>query len=40
MTNKNWFEVDKEGLKQLQAGKPKHYLVRELIKMRGTKMLK
>lgn len=29
--NKNWFEVDKEGLKQLQAGKPKHYLVRELI---------
>lgn len=31
MTNKNWFEVDKEGLKQLQAGKPKHYLVRELI---------
>ncbi len=30
-TYQNWFEVDKEGLKQLQAGKPKHYLVRELI---------
>lgn len=27
----NWFDVDKEGLKQLQAGKPKHYLLRELI---------
>lgn len=27
----SWFEVDKEGLKQLQAGKPKHYLIRELI---------
>ena len=27
----NWFEVDKEGLKELQAGKPKHYLLRELI---------
>lgn len=30
-SNKNWFEIDKEGLKQLQAGKPKHYLMRELI---------
>lgn len=27
----SWFEVDKDGLKQLQAGKPKHYLVRELV---------
>jgi len=30
MTN-NWFEVDKEGLKSLQAGKPKSHIVRELI---------
>ena len=30
--NKNtWFEVSKEGLKQLQLGKPKHYIVRELV---------
>ncbi len=27
----NWFDVDKEGLKELQAGKPKHYVLRELI---------
>ncbi len=27
----NWFEVSKEGLKQLQLGKPKHYVARELI---------
>jgi len=27
----NWFEVDKEGLKSLQLGKPKTYVVRELI---------
>lgn len=26
-----WFEVDKEGLKELQAGKPKHYVMRELV---------
>ncbi len=32
MTKKeNWFEVDKEGLKSLQLGKPKTYVVRELI---------
>ena len=29
--NKNWFEVSRQGLKTLQAGKPKHYIVRELI---------
>lgn len=28
---KQWFEVDKKGLKELQLGKPKHYLVRELV---------
>lgn len=27
----NWFEVDKEGFKALQLGKPKEYAVRELI---------
>ena len=27
----NWFDVSKEGLKQLQLGKPKHYVVRELV---------
>ena len=27
----SWFEVSKEGLKQLQLGKPKHYVARELI---------
>ena len=27
----SWFEVSKEGLKQLQLGKPKHYVVRELV---------
>lgn len=31
MKNKNWFEVDVKGLRALQAGKPKHYLLRELI---------
>jgi len=31
MEAKSWFEVDKDGLRQLQAGKPKHYLMRELI---------
>lgn len=31
MKNNNWFEVDKEGLKSLQLGKPKTYVVRELI---------
>ena len=31
MNNRNWFEVSREGLKQLQAGKPKDFVVRELI---------
>ena len=31
MQSKNWFEVSRQGLKTLQAGKPKHYIVRELI---------
>jgi len=31
MSKNNWFEVDKNGLKELQAGKPKHYVLRELI---------
>ncbi len=31
MTNKNWFDVDTNGLRQLQLRKPKHYVVRELI---------
>lgn len=31
MKTKNWFEVDRQGLKTLQAGKPKHYVLRELV---------
>lgn len=31
MKNKNWFEVSREGLRELQAGKPKDFVVRELI---------
>lgn len=31
MKSKNWFEVSRQGLKTLQAGKPKHHIVRELI---------
>jgi len=27
----NWFEVDKEGLKALQAGKPKTFIINELV---------
>jgi len=27
----NWFEVSKEGLRELQEGKPKHFIARELI---------
>ena len=27
----SWFEVSKEGLKELQLGKPKHYVLRELV---------
>jgi hypothetical protein len=29
--SKTWFEVSKEGLQALQLGKPKHYVLRELI---------
>ena len=28
---KSWFEVDKDGLKELQAGKSKRYILRELV---------
>lgn len=28
---KRWFEVSREGLKELQMGKPKHFIARELI---------
>jgi len=31
MKNRNWFEVSKEGLKQLQAGKSKDFVLRELV---------
>jgi len=31
MQNKSWFEVSKEGLRELQEGKPKHFIARELI---------
>ncbi len=31
MQTQNWFEVSKQGLKELQAGKPKHYAARELV---------
>lgn len=31
MNNKSWFEVSKEGLQKLQEGKPKHFIVRELV---------
>ena len=31
MASKNWFEVSKDGLRQLQEGKPKSYIVRELV---------
>ena len=31
MKNKKWFEVSKEGLRQLWAGKPKDFIVRELV---------
>lgn len=30
-TSKVWFEVSKEGLQALQLGKPKHYVLRELV---------
>jgi len=29
--NPSWFEVDREGLRELQEGKPKYHIVRELI---------
>ena len=28
---KSWFDVSREGLRQLQAGKPKHFIARELV---------
>jgi len=31
MKAKSWFEVDKDGLKALQLGKPKSYIIRELV---------
>ena len=31
MKDKSWFEVSKEGLRELQEGKPKHFIARELI---------
>lgn len=31
MKNTSWFEVSKEGLRELQEGKPKHFIARELI---------
>jgi hypothetical protein len=31
MAKKQWFEVDKDGLKELQDGKPKSFILRELI---------
>ena len=31
MEKNNWFEIDRNGLRELQAGKPKHYILRELI---------
>lgn len=30
-TTKNWFEVSVSGLRELQSGKPKHFILRELI---------
>jgi len=31
MRKHGWFEVDTEGLRELQAGKPKHHILRELL---------
>lgn len=31
MEKRNWFEVSVKGLAELQTGKPKHYIVRELV---------
>ena len=31
MSKRNWFSVDTDGLAQLQAGKPKWHVVRELV---------
>ena len=31
MKNRDWFKVSTEGLRQLQAGKPKHFILRELV---------
>jgi len=31
MKTQEWFDVSKEGLRELQEGKPKHFIVRELV---------
>lgn len=40
MRNKSWFEVSKEGLRELQAGKPKHFIARELIQNAWDEQIK
>lgn len=35
-----WFEVSREGLKELQAGKPKHFIARELIQNAWDEQIK
>ena len=40
MKNKSWFEVSKEGLKELQEGKPKHFIARELIQNAWDEQIK
>ncbi len=30
MSKNSWLEVDREGLRQLQEGKPKHFIIKEL----------
>jgi hypothetical protein len=37
---KAWFEVSREGLKELQAGKPKHFIARELIQNAWDEQIK
>lgn len=36
----SWFEVSKEGLRELQAGKPKHFIARELIQNAWDEQIK
>lgn len=40
MKNTSWFEVSKEGLRELQAGKPKHFIARELIQNAWDEQIK